>query len=89
MRLIFDTINGVGIGLLTVKLYVTTPTSLPDFLVPSSKAHLVAAREGLRQGGEHFEQLDLEEIEDRVRFTASIDNIVGIWRDRLVHISGG
>ncbi|OLL27030.1 putative kinase [Neolecta irregularis DAH-3] len=38
MRLIFDTINGV---------YPTIPGTLPDFLVPASKSHLVAANKAL------------------------------------------
>ncbi|GAO45921.1 actin cytoskeleton-regulatory complex protein END3 [Saitoella complicata NRRL Y-17804] len=55
MRLIFDVINGV---------YPDVPKSLPDFLVPTSKAHLVAANQAVNQGPEQFDQPDDHDLEE-------------------------
>jgi Cytoskeletal-regulatory complex EF hand len=51
MRLIFDVINGV---------YPSVPKTLPDFLVPSSKAHLVAANQAITSGLK-FERPDYDD----------------------------
>ncbi|KAG5519896.1 hypothetical protein PMAC_000173 [Pneumocystis sp. 'macacae'] len=40
MRLIFDVINNV---------YVEVPAELPDFLIPTSKAHLITARQAINE----------------------------------------
>jgi hypothetical protein len=47
MKLIFDLINGV---------YEDVPATLPDFLVPSSKAHLVQAGRDVAAGPAAFER---------------------------------
>ncbi|KAI4159169.1 MAG: hypothetical protein LQ342_006816 [Letrouitia transgressa] len=45
MRIIFDLVNGE---------YTDVPTSLPSFLIPSSKAHLITAASALRDGPQPF-----------------------------------
>ncbi|KAI5781480.1 actin cytoskeleton-regulatory complex protein END3-domain-containing protein [Geopyxis carbonaria] len=58
MRLIYDVMNGD---------FKSVPATLPDFLVPESKAYLVAADSALTAGGETFERIEDEEEGEGLR----------------------
>ena len=55
MRLIYDLMNGE---------YMDVPRTLPDWMVPESKAYLVQASRAVSGGGERFAQPDYDEDED-------------------------
>ncbi|KAJ8099114.1 actin cytoskeleton-regulatory complex protein END3-domain-containing protein [Lipomyces tetrasporus] len=55
MRIIFDVING---------RYRKVPDSLPDWLIPSSKAHLVAANSALKTGSLAIEPMHDDDFDD-------------------------
>ncbi|CCJ30761.1 unnamed protein product [Pneumocystis jirovecii] len=55
MRLIFDVINNV---------YLEVPTRLPDFLIPTSKAHLITARQAIN---ENLQKQQFMQITDKTR----------------------
>lgn len=54
MRLIYDMMNGQ---------YLDVPKTVPDWLVPESKAHLVQATRAVAGGGERWERPDYDEDE--------------------------
>ncbi|KAK9386864.1 actin cytoskeleton-regulatory complex protein END3-domain-containing protein [Lipomyces mesembrius] len=55
MRIIFDVINS---------RYQKVPDTLPDWLIPSSKAHLVAANTALKTGSLAIERVDEDDFDN-------------------------
>ncbi|KAK9371317.1 actin cytoskeleton-regulatory complex protein END3-domain-containing protein [Lipomyces kononenkoae] len=55
MRIIFDVING---------RYKKVPDVLPDWLIPSSKAHLVAANSAVKTGSLAIENVEEDDFDD-------------------------
>ncbi|KAK6066322.1 eps15-like protein pan1p [Seiridium cupressi] len=58
MRIIFDIVNGKSRRLTPVQEYAEVPNTLPDWLVPESKAHLIQATRALTGKQVAFEQVD-------------------------------
>ena len=55
MRLIFDLINGN---------FKEVPTSLPSWLIPSSKHALIQANQAVNQGNNNFGSQELDELDE-------------------------
>ncbi|KAK5113690.1 endocytosis defective- protein [Meristemomyces frigidus] len=64
MRLIYDIMNGE---------YMDVPQTLPDWLVPESKAYLVQASRAVRGGGERFEQPDDDDDDENAGLKDGFD----------------